>query len=102
MSDLERIGDGLEGMLHSLGLPPPGVLDRLTGEWAALAGEPWGSRAEPVALQRGELLVEVADGATASLLRYQVPGLVDRLEGALGARLVDTVKIRLRGSRKSR
>jgi hypothetical protein len=55
-----------------------------------------------VALQRGELLVEVADGATASLLRYQVPGLVDRLEGALGARLVDTVKIRLRGSRKSR
>ena len=91
MSDLQRIGDDLGAVLRRLGLPAPGALERLVDDWAAVAGEPWSTRARPVGLQRGELVVEVADGATASLLRYQANALLDRLEEGLGARLVETV-----------
>jgi hypothetical protein len=101
MSDLQRIGDGLEAVLRRLGLPAPGALDRLIDEWAPLAGGAWAERATPVGFGRGELVVEVADGATASLLRYQVGDLLDRLEKGLGARLVETVRLRVRGPKKS-
>ena len=100
MSDLERIGDGLEAVLRRLGLPAVDVLQRLVSDWAELAGEPWASRARPAGLQRGELVVEVADGTSASLLRYQTEELLRRLEEGLGARLVDTVRIRLASSKK--
>ena len=102
MSDLQRIGDDLEGLLRHLGLPAPGALERLLHDWARVAGEPWAERAVPVGLNRGELVVEVADGTTASLLKYQVNGLLERLEESLGARLVETVRLRVRSSKKSR
>jgi hypothetical protein len=95
MSDLERIGDDLDAVLRRLGLPGADALQRLVAEWADLAGEPWASRSRPAGLHRGELLVEVADGTTASLLRYQCGELVERLAEGLGARLVDSVHIRL-------
>ena len=83
MSDLQRIGDDLEGLLRRLGLPAPGALEHLLDDWARVAGEPWAERAVPVGLHRGELVVEVADGTTASLLKYQVNGLLERLEEGL-------------------
>ena len=101
MSDLQRIGDGLEAVLRGMGLPAPGVLEHLVKDWGEVAGEPWAGRAIPVGLQQGELALEVADGATASLLKYQVTGLLDRLERALGARLVETVRLRLANPKKA-
>jgi predicted nucleic acid-binding Zn ribbon protein len=100
VSDLERIGDGLEAVLRRLGLPAVDVLQRLVSDWTELTGEPWASRARPAGLQRGELVVEVADGTSASLLRYQTEELLRRLEEGLGARLVNTVRIRLAGPKK--
>lgn len=102
MSDLQRIGDGLEAVLRRLGLPSPGALDRLLNDWAELAGGPWAERAIPVGLRDGELLVEVADGATASLLKYQVSDLLDRLERGLGGRLVTAVRLRVESPKKGR
>ncbi|MBM3695125.1 MAG: DUF721 domain-containing protein [Actinobacteria bacterium] len=101
MSDLQQIGEGLEAVLRRLGLPAPGSADRLVDDWAQLAGEPWAGHAVPVRLHRGELLLEVADGAAASLLRYQVGALLERLEEALGARLADRVRLRVRNEKKS-
>ena len=100
MSDLQRIGDDLEAVLRRLGLPAPGALDRLLNDWPALAGGAWAERAVPVGLREGELLVDVADGTTASLLRYQVSDLLERLEQGLGARLVDAVRLRVRSPKK--
>jgi hypothetical protein len=102
MAELERIGDGLDGLLRRLGLPAPGAADRLLDDWAEVAGEPWAGRSVPVGLQRGELLVEVPDGTTASLLKYQVSSLLARLEQALGARLVDSVRLRVANPKKGR
>jgi hypothetical protein len=100
MSDLERVGENLDGVLRRLGLPTADAVQRLTRDWGTLAGEPWASRARPVGLQRGELVVEVADGTTASLLKYQCGALLDRLEAGLGGRLVDAVRIRLATGKK--
>ncbi|MBN2113128.1 MAG: DUF721 domain-containing protein [Acidimicrobiia bacterium] len=100
MSDLQPIGEDLEEILRRLGLPSPGALERLVADWPGVAGEPWAGRSAPAGWQRGELVLEVADGATASLLRYQVPALLDRLESTLGARLVEAVRLRVRSPRK--
>jgi hypothetical protein len=100
VSDLQRIGDDLEAVLRRLGLPAPGALDRLLNDWPQLAGGVWAERAAPVGLREGELVVEVADGTTASLLKYQVNDLLERLEQGLGARLVDTVRLRVRSPKK--
>ena len=102
MSDLQQIGDGLEAILRRLGLPAPGALDRLLNDWAELAGGAWAERATPVGLRDGELLVDVPDGATASLLKYQVSDLLDRLERGLGTRLVTGVRIRVESPKKGR
>ena len=100
MSDLQRIGDDLEAVLRRLGLPAPGALERLVDVWRQVAGESWAGRAVPAGLHRGELVLEVGDGATASLLKYQVSALLDRLEKALGARLVESVRLRVRSPKK--
>ncbi len=100
MSELRRIGEGLDAVLRRLGLPGADVLERLVTDWAGLAGEPWASRSRPARLQRGELTVEVADGTTASLLRYQSGELLKRLEEGLGGRLVEVVHIRLESGKK--
>lgn len=100
MSELERIGENLDELLQRLGLPAADAVQRLMSQWAQLAAEPWASRARPVGLQRGELVVEVTDGATASLLKYQCGELLERLERGLGARFVDAVRIRLAGPKK--
>jgi len=100
MSDLQRIGDDLAAVLRRLGLPAVDTTQRLVDDWAELAGEPWASRSRPAGLQRGELIVEVADGTSASLLRYQAGDLLRRLEEGLGARLVEAVRIRVGSSKK--
>ena len=101
MSDLERVSGFLDSVLRRLGLPDPLDLGRLIDEWADLAGEPWGSRSRPAGLQDGVLLVEVADGSVATLLRYQQGVLVQRLEGRLGVGVVTSVRIRVRRSKKA-
>lgn len=99
MSDLQRIGEGLDAVLRRLGLPAADALQRLVEDWRSLAGEPWASRSRPAGLRRGELTVEVEDGATASLLKYQSAELLRRLEQGLGGPLVEAVRLRV-GSRK--
>jgi predicted nucleic acid-binding Zn ribbon protein len=102
VSDLERIGDRLEAVLRRLGMPAPLDLARLVEEWGALAGEPWASRAIPVGLRDGELVVEVGHGTDATLLKYQVGALLERLEKGLGTRLVQAVRIRVGGPGRGR
>ena len=101
MSDLERVGDGLDALLRRLGIPSPDDAARLFDDWERIAGEPWASRSEPIGVKDGELVVEVADGAVATLLRYQSGGLVQRLADALGAPLVQRVTVRVARTKKT-
>ncbi len=95
MSGPAPIRDVLQGLLQRLGVARPLEVADLLGRWEEVAGEPWAERSRPVTLADGELVVEVADGATASLLRYQTRDLVSRLDERVGRGLVTTVRVRV-------
>lgn len=97
--DLEPIGKDLDELLVRLGMPTALDLTELVEDWEEVAGEPFAGVAEPVGLKDGELVVQVKDGAAASLLRYRVGPLLDRLRSHFGEGAVDRVKIRV-GNRK--
>jgi predicted nucleic acid-binding Zn ribbon protein len=95
MSDLEHIGPGVDEMLGRLGIPALPDLADVVERWSEVAGEPWASRSRPVGLEGTVLLVEVADGTTATLLRYQTGPLLERLADRVGGPLVSGVRIRV-------
>jgi len=99
VSDLEPVGESLEGILRGLGVPSPTDLARVTEEWAGLVPEPFASRSEPAGLSGGVLTLEVPDGMSASLLRYRSDELIAALQRHLGPGTVSEVRIRV-GRRK--
>lgn len=96
MKDPQPLDELLDGLLGKLGIARPMDVTRLVKDWAEVAGEPWATRCRPVLLRDGELLVEVDDGAAATLLKYHESDLVIRLGERLGKGLVTTVRVRLR------
>jgi len=99
--DLEPIGRDVDAMLARLGMPAAVKLSALVADWDVVAGEPFARMAEPVGLKDGELVVEVVDGTAASLLRYRVGPLLDRLREHFGERAIDRVRIRVRNRKKT-
>ena len=99
--DLEPIGRDVDAMLARLGMPAAVKLSALVADWDVVAGEPFAGMAEPVGLKDGELVVEVVDGAAASLLRYRVGPLLDRLREHFGEQAIDRVRIRVRNRKKA-
>ncbi len=97
--DLEPIGRDVDEMLARLGMPTAVDLAQLVADWDDVAGEPFAAMAEPVGLKGGELVVEVPDGAAASLLRYRVGPLLDRLRDHFGEGVVESVRVNV-GNRK--
>lgn len=98
--DLRPIGSGLERLLRDMGMPRVFDVARLADEWEEAAGEPFASLAEPVSYGGGELVLRVADGSAASLLKFRVEALVERLAERYGAGNVTSVRIRVGTSKK--
>jgi predicted nucleic acid-binding Zn ribbon protein len=73
------------------------VWKRLVTEWESLSGEPWSTMSRPVALTRSVLLVEAVSPAAVSLLRFGAAGLAERLNQALGAAVIEEIKLRAPG-----
>lgn len=92
---LDPIGDMLTPFLEKLGLARPDTAARLTTEWDTLSGEPWATQARPAGLRDGQLVVEVVDAATVSLLRYRTGELLERLDEHLGEGTVEVVRLRV-------
>lgn len=93
MTEPTPLGDLLSNLLSGLGVAKPESSVALLERWDEIAPAPWAERATPLALRDGVLEVEVADGATASLLRYQEAQLVSHLTSTLGSGLVSAVRI---------
>jgi hypothetical protein len=91
---LRHIGDIVDGILARVGTGGALELARLVEDWSGVAGPAW-TAARPVRLRDGELLVEVDNGAAASLLRFQVPDLLRDLDAGLGEGVVDSVVLRV-------
>lgn len=92
---LDPIGDMLTPFLEKLGLARPDTAARLSMEWPELAGEPWATDTRPAGLKSGELVVEVENAATLSVLRYRTGELLARLDDALGEGTVEVIRLRV-------
>ena len=92
---LDPIGEMLTPFLERLGLAQADAAARIVDEWETLAGDPWASDARPGALRNGELVVDVIDAATLSVLRYRTGELLERLHGSLGEGTVEAIRLRV-------
>jgi len=79
---MSPLSDILTNVVEALG-SSPGRLE-VIADWDKLAPPTWREQASPVRLQSGELVVAVADGASASVLRFRVGELIDALNAQLG------------------
>ena len=98
----EPIRSVLDDVMRRLGVARAVDVAQLVTDWDEIAGEPWAGRSRPAVLEGGDLVVEVPDGAAASLLRYQVGALVKRLDEVVGQGLVTSVRVRVAARRGGR
>lgn len=92
-------GDALGATLRSLGLAEPALMLRIQEEWEELAGEPWTTKAVPLYLRQGVLVVEAKDRTAVAFLRYGLGELERRLGARFGPEIVQSVEIRPPGRR---
>lgn len=93
----ELLGRFLEGVGSGAGMDAA----HLFKDWAEVAGERWETRARPVGIRSGILLVEVDRGGDASLLKFDVPALITRIAARFGPDLVTGVRFRVATIRKA-
>lgn len=99
--DLRPVSDGLNEILSRLGLPADLSMSSIVEEWTEVAGEPFGSLSRPAGFVGGELAVAARDGTAATLLRYRVGELLERLDGRYGKGRITSVRITVDRSKNS-
>jgi len=99
---LERIGPSLDAFLEQIGMPTALDLATLVDSWDEVAGEAIAGVARPVGLRDGELVVGVDNGRSASLLKYRLGSLLDRLQARFGTESVRQIRIRVVDDEKGR
>jgi len=67
----------------------------LVSEWEIVAPADWVTFGSPVGIRSGTLLVEVADGTAASVLKYQIDDLKQAIVERFGDRVVTHVRIKV-------
>lgn len=90
---LRPISDGLSEILTRLGIPADLDLSTLVEDWSRIAGDPFGSMSAPAGYRDGELVLSVSDGTAASLLKFRVGELIERLDEHFGKGAVTSVRI---------
>jgi predicted nucleic acid-binding Zn ribbon protein len=88
----EEISGVIGAVLENVSIDADIRHGRLISEWSEYVPSDW-QFAVPVGVREGSLLVAVPDGATASLLKYQIPPLLMAIQDRYGAGLVTGVRI---------
>lgn len=86
--------EALQATLNKLGLGEPATMLEIRRQWEEMAGPTWASKAVPLYLQRGVLVVEAVDRSGLSFLRYGVAELERRLAERFGPEVVSQVDLR--------
>ena len=85
--------EALENALKKMGLVEPALMLEILEGWDEMAGEPWVSKARPLYLRQGTLVVEAVEKSAVGFLRYGVTDLERRLSDRFGS-VVEKVEIR--------
>jgi len=86
---------GLDRVVRSLGLPSADSLGQVFGRWSEIVGDELANLCQPVSLHRGRLVINAADHAWATELRWMEKILVDRCAASLGSGVVSSVVVRV-------
>ena len=90
---LAPMAEKVQLIAAGLGLPPIGLLEELRDLWPELAGPRWGSKASPVVVRHGEMVVEAADRRIVRWLRHDTDRLVERIARHFGPGFVTKVRV---------
>ncbi len=88
---VRRLGDALNDVARSLGMPEPDGLSRIMAAWSELVGEAVARHARPGRLRDHVLTVEVDGGEWVTQLRYLESSMVSAITERVGAGLVERV-----------
>jgi hypothetical protein len=80
---------------RDLGLPEPGIIERITREWGTLAGR-LAPSSSPLGIRDGRLVVAAADSAVAEALGWQATDICRRLADQLDTNAVTRLDVRVR------
>jgi hypothetical protein len=97
---LELLDETLEAVLERVTEGRLAVVEVVKQGWAEVVGPADADSSQPVRLDKGVLLVEVANGATASKLRLRQTKIKDALEQLLGPGEIAQMKFRVRRSQR--
>ncbi len=93
----KEIDDLIGEIIEQAGASPDLGVARLVSSWDDVVSERWRERSRPIGVRDQTLLVEVPEGADASLLRYDSADLMRRISQRFGPDLVRSVKFRVEG-----
>lgn len=67
----------------------------LVADWETVAPDDWVTFGKPIGVRSGTLLVEVADGTAASVLKYQIDDLKRAISDRYGDGVVTHVRLKV-------
>ncbi len=88
-----RVGDSLDRVTTSLGVPRSSTLAKVFAAWPDLVGESVAANARPRSLRAGTLVVAVEEPAWATQLRFLDADLLARLAEVLGSGEIARIEV---------
>ena len=95
--DFTTVGDALERVRAELGLPAPSAIDALQERWPGIVGADVAAHAHLDAVRDGVAVVTADGPLWATQLRYLEAAIVAGVADAVGAGVVTSVRVRVRG-----
>ena len=89
------MGESLDRVASSLGVPRATTLSRVFASWPELVGDSVAAHARPRSLSGGTLVVAVDEPAWATQLTWLESDLVARLTEVLGEGQIDRIQVRV-------
>jgi Dna[CI] antecedent, DciA len=100
--ELSSIGELIDGVIAGIGGGAMTPMLAIRKVWHEVAGEHWAEQARPVQCDGTSVVVEVKDGAAASMFRYETRRIGKALGEAVGSRKPLMIRVRVARSRPGR